>query len=44
MHETRYTPEAAEHDERGKVGILVLDEAHLLTHDALEALRLLTTS
>jgi type II secretory pathway predicted ATPase ExeA len=33
---------AAEHDERGKVGILVLDEAHLLTHDALEALRLLT--
>jgi type II secretory pathway predicted ATPase ExeA len=33
---------AAEHDERGKVSILVLDEAHLLGHDALEALRLLT--
>lgn len=33
---------AAEHSERGRVPILCIDEAHLLTHDALEALRLLT--
>ncbi len=33
---------AAEHAERGRVPILCIDEAHLLTHDALEALRLLT--
>jgi type II secretory pathway predicted ATPase ExeA len=33
---------AAEHAERGRVPILLIDEAHLLTHDALEALRLLT--
>jgi type II secretory pathway predicted ATPase ExeA len=33
---------AAEHAERGRVPILCIDEAHLLTHDTLEALRLLT--
>lgn len=33
---------AAEHAERGRVPILAIDEAHLLSHDALEALRLLT--
>jgi type II secretory pathway predicted ATPase ExeA len=33
---------AAEHAERGRIPILCIDEAHLLTHDALEALRLLT--
>jgi type II secretory pathway predicted ATPase ExeA len=33
---------AAEHAERGRAPILCIDEAHLLTHDALEALRLLT--
>jgi type II secretory pathway predicted ATPase ExeA len=33
---------AAEHAERGRVACLVLDEAHLLQHDQLEALRLLT--
>ncbi|MET0757637.1 MAG: AAA family ATPase, partial [Mycobacterium sp.] len=33
---------AAEAAERGRVPILCIDEAHLLTHDALEALRLLT--
>jgi type II secretory pathway predicted ATPase ExeA len=33
---------AAEHAERGRVPILLIDEAHLLGHDALEALRLLT--
>lgn len=33
---------AAEHSERGRVPILCIDEAHLLTHDTLEALRLLT--
>jgi len=33
---------AAEHAERGRAAILCIDEAHLLTHDALEALRLLT--
>ncbi len=33
---------AAEHAERGRVPILCIDEGHLLTHDALEALRLLT--
>ena len=33
---------AAEHDERGRVPVLVIDEAHLLTHDQLEAVRMLT--
>ena len=33
---------AAEHAERGRVPILCIDEGHLLGHDALEALRLLT--
>jgi type II secretory pathway predicted ATPase ExeA len=33
---------AAEHAERGRVPILLIDEAHLLGHDTLEALRLLT--
>jgi type II secretory pathway predicted ATPase ExeA len=33
---------AAEHAERGRIPILCIDEGHLLTHDALEALRLLT--
>ena len=33
---------AAEHAERGRVPILLIDEAHLITHDGLEALRLLT--
>jgi type II secretory pathway predicted ATPase ExeA len=33
---------AAEHAERGRIPILCIDEAHLLTHHALEALRLLT--
>jgi type II secretory pathway predicted ATPase ExeA len=35
---------AAEHDERGKHVILVLDEAHLLGPDQLEELRLLTNA
>ncbi|MGH3469160.1 MAG: ExeA family protein, partial [Thermocrispum sp.] len=33
---------AAEHAERGRVPIVCIDEGHLLNHDALEALRLLT--
>lgn len=33
---------AAEAAERGRTPILCIDESHLLTHDALEALRLLT--
>src|SRR6266545_5146329 len=33
---------AAEHNERGRVPLLVLDEAHLLGHDQLEAVRILT--
>ena len=33
---------AAEHAERGRVPILLIDEAHLISHDTLEALRLLT--
>ena len=33
---------AAEHAERGRVPIVCIDEGHLLSHDALEALRLLT--
>ena len=33
---------AAEHAERGRVPILCIDEGHLLAHDTLEALRLLT--
>ncbi|MBA2575118.1 MAG: ExeA family protein [Euzebyaceae bacterium] len=35
---------AAEHDERNKNVVLVVDEAHLLTGDQLEQLRLLTNS
>jgi type II secretory pathway predicted ATPase ExeA len=33
---------AAELSERGRTPILLIDEAHLLTHDGLEAIRLLT--
>ena len=33
---------AAELAERGRSAILLIDEGHLLTHDGLEALRLLT--
>lgn len=33
---------AAEHTERGRVPILCIDEGHLLTHNTLEAFRLLT--
>lgn len=33
---------AAEHHERGKTPIIVLDEAHLLSHHQLEAVRMLT--
>src|SRR6476620_10516879 len=33
---------AAEHAERGRVPIVCIDEGHLLSHEALEALRLLT--
>ena len=35
---------AAEHGERGRVPVLAIDEAHLLTHDQLEAVRILTNS
>ena len=35
---------AAEHNERGRVPVLAIDEAHLLTHDQLEAVRILTNS
>jgi type II secretory pathway predicted ATPase ExeA len=33
---------AAEHHERGKTPVIVLDEAHLLSHQQLEAVRMLT--
>jgi type II secretory pathway predicted ATPase ExeA len=33
---------AAEHAERARTPVLVIDEAHLLTHDQLEAVRMLT--
>jgi len=35
---------AAEHSERGRLPLLVVDEAHLLTHAQLEAVRILTNS
>jgi type II secretory pathway predicted ATPase ExeA len=35
---------AAGHNERGRVPLLVIDEAHLMTHDQLEAVRILTNS
>ena len=35
---------AAEHGERGRIPALVIDEAHLLTHDQLEAIRILTNA
>jgi type II secretory pathway predicted ATPase ExeA len=33
---------AAEHAERGRTPVLIIDEAHLLNHDQLEAVRMLT--
>jgi type II secretory pathway predicted ATPase ExeA len=33
---------ATEHAERGRTPVLVIDEAHLLTHDQLEGIRMLT--
>jgi type II secretory pathway predicted ATPase ExeA len=33
---------AAEHGERARTPVVVIDEAHLLTHDQLEAIRMLT--
>ncbi len=36
------TPLAAEQAERGRTPVLVIDEAHLLDHDQLEAVRMLT--
>jgi type II secretory pathway predicted ATPase ExeA len=35
---------AAEHGERGRIPLLVLDEAHLLSHSQLEAVRILTNA
>jgi type II secretory pathway predicted ATPase ExeA len=35
---------AAEHGERGRVPVLAIDEAHLLSHAQLEAVRILTNS
>jgi len=35
---------AAEHSERGRVPVLVLDEAHLLGHGQLEAIRIMTNA
>jgi type II secretory pathway predicted ATPase ExeA len=35
---------AAEHNERGRVPVLAIDEAHLLTHHQLEAVRILTNA
>ena len=35
---------AAEREERGRTPVLVLDEAHLLTYEQLETIRMLTTS
>src|SRR6266700_1470315 len=35
---------AAEHGERGRVPLLVIDEAHLLGHHQLEAVRILTNA
>ena len=47
FHTAALIPQAAEalateHDERGRSPVLVLDEAHLLSHAQLEAIRLLT--
>ena len=45
-HQATLTPQppsfAPEHAERGRIPVLVVDEAHLLDHDQLEAIRLLT--
>ena len=35
---------AAEHSERGRIPLLVIDEAHLLTHAQLEAIRIMTST
>jgi type II secretory pathway predicted ATPase ExeA len=47
FHTAALIPQAAdalatEHDERGRNPVLVIDEAHLLSHNQLEAIRMLT--
>jgi type II secretory pathway predicted ATPase ExeA len=47
VHHATLVPQAAdalalEHAERGRIPILVIDEAHLLSQDQLESLRMLT--
>jgi len=48
-HYATLIPQAAEHlaaelAERGRLPVLLIDEAHLLSHDQLEAIRMLTSA
>jgi type II secretory pathway predicted ATPase ExeA len=42
FHNATLIPQATEYAERGRIPVLVIDEAHLLDHDQLEAVRMLT--
>ncbi len=49
FHHATLIPQAAEHlaaeiAERGRLPVLLIDEAHLLSHDQLEAIRMLTSA
>src|SRR6266702_5008484 len=49
VHHATLIPQAAGHleaelAERGRLPVLLIDEAHLLSHDQLEAIRMLTNS
>jgi type II secretory pathway predicted ATPase ExeA len=49
FHHATLIPQAAEHlaaelAERGRLPVLLTDEAHLLSHDQLEAIRMLTSA
>ena len=49
VHHATLIPQAAEHlaaelAERGRLPVLLIDEAHLLSHDQLEAIRMLTSA
>ncbi|MEU1529797.1 ExeA family protein [Streptomyces fagopyri] len=41
-HKSTPIPQATENNERGRVPILIIEEAHLLDHEQLEAIRMLT--
>jgi type II secretory pathway predicted ATPase ExeA len=41
-HHATLVPQTVEQAERGRTPVLVIDEAHLLDHEQLESIRMLT--